>query len=89
MSVRSDLAIAFVGVREVESIAVRDTIVHGEDAMEVTVTLADGRTVVGTFTTEFKSGFGGVEFASRKNVPALMKSKVSAVLRGVAERTSS
>jgi hypothetical protein len=85
MSMRNDLALAFATVREVESIAVGDVVVHGEEAMEVTVTLVDGRTVTGTFTTEARPGFGGVEFATRKDVAQLMRSKVAAVLRGTAE----
>jgi hypothetical protein len=63
------------------------TTYHGESATEVTAVLADGRTVTGTFTTEDKAGFGGVQFATRKDVPGLMVAKVRAVLAGTAEAT--
>lgn len=58
---------------------------HGIPAQAVVTTLSDGRTVTGIFTVEDKAGFGGVEFTQRKDVAALMISKISSVLRGTAD----
>lgn len=71
----------------------RDVELHGQPAIFVRVDL-DARTwpvemqvvsVEGTFTTELKSAFGGVDFAQKKDIPLLMASKVRAVLNGTAE----
>lgn len=89
MSLREELKTAMWSIEEVERFAIDgDSSLHGDSAIEVTVVLVDGRTVVGTFTTEAKPGFGGVEFDTRKNIPQLMRSKVEAVLAGTAEEVS-
>lgn len=87
MSLRGDLADAFMGVPEVKGVRINDDVYHGEAAVVVTVTLTDGRTVTGTYTTEPKEGFGGVEFSRRKDIPTLMVGKVASVLAGTAEGT--
>lgn len=87
MSLRYELSEALGDIRAVDVFTVNETVWHGETAVEVTVILDDGRTVEGTFTTEDKAGFGGVEFSLRKDVPALMRSKVKSVLAGTAEET--
>ncbi len=58
---------------------------HGQDAVMVKVILVTGDYIVGTFTTENKSGFGGVEFSQKKDVVKLMVSKIKAVLEGKAD----
>lgn len=70
---------------EVSAVDVDKVEVHGERATQVVVTLNDGRTVTGTFTTEDKAAFGGVEFSSRKDIGGLMASKVRSVLAGTAD----
>lgn len=73
-------------IDEVRKVAVdRNVLYHGAPATEVTVVLADGRTVTGVFTTEDREAFGGVEFSSRKDIPRLMRSKVLAVIEDRAE----
>ena len=63
----------------------KNTTLHGEAATQVDAQLVDGRLVTGTFTTESKPGFGGVEFAHRKDIPALMTAKIKSVLAGTAD----
>lgn len=87
MSLRDNLKIAFYGISEIVGMDIDQVEVHGEDATKVTVLLDDGRTVIGTFTKEDKAAFGGVQFSSRKDIPGLMKSKVLAILDGVAEES--
>jgi hypothetical protein len=71
---------------EVRSVDVdRDAKIHGEDATEVVATLADGRTVTGTFVRHSREGFGGVQFSAPKDVAGLMVSKIRDVLAGTAE----
>lgn len=69
-------------IPEVARVAIDKVEIHGENATEVVATLHDGRTVTGTFTTEDKAAFGGVQFSSRKNVGALMSSKIQSVVTG-------
>lgn len=72
--------------QSVDSVKVdKSSDLHGQGAVEVRVTLVNGKTVEGKFTTEARPGFGGVEFSSKKDIAALMISKVAAVLRGTAE----
>lgn len=85
MSLRYELNEALGDIGAVDLFTLQETVWHGETAVEVTVILDDGRTVTGTFTTGDKSGFGGVVFSQRKDVPRLMRAKVEAVLRGTAE----
>jgi hypothetical protein len=88
MSLREELGEALSDTGAVEQIEVtKDAEVHGEPATVVRVRLADGREIIGTFTTESKAGFGGVEFDSRKNIPQLMRAKVESVLAGTAEES--
>ena len=58
---------------------------NGENAMTVRVILNNGKLVQGTFTTESKPGFGGIEFSLKKDVVGLMTAKINSVLRGTAE----
>jgi hypothetical protein len=71
--------------RVVHVLAVRTTM-HGEKAVSVVVTLNDYRRVTGTFTTESKPGFGGVDFSEKKDPAALMIHKVKSVLEGTYDR---
>lgn len=71
----------------------RDVELHGEKAVQARVVIEQPDdsaqwAVVGTFTTEDKDGFGGVDFDLRKDVPGLMASKVRSVLNGTAELTN-
>jgi hypothetical protein len=70
---------------EVLAVATEPVDYHGERAIRVKALLEDGRAVEGTFTTQDKDSFGGVEFSSRKDIDALMVSKVRAVLEGKAD----
>lgn len=72
-------------ISEVTHVDVEKIEVHGESATQVVATLTDGRTVTGTFTTEDKAAFGGVQFSSRKDIGALMESKVRSVLAETAD----
>lgn len=63
----------------------REASLHGEPAIEVVATLADGRTVTGTFVRHSREGFGGVQFSAPKDVTGLMVAKIRDVLAGVAE----
>lgn len=84
MSIATEIIDAFKG--DVSTVRVnKHADLHGEDATEVKVDLIDGRRVIGTFATESKPGFGGVEFSSTKDIPGLMKAKIKAVLEGKAE----
>lgn len=58
---------------------------HGESAIKVVVDLVDGRRVEGLFTTESRSGFGGVQGSKPKDIVGLMSAKVRSVLEGTAE----
>lgn len=71
--------------KEVVLVRVDKTRVHGERAVEVEAILSNGKTVTGSFTTDDKAAFGGVEFAGRKDVVGLMISKIKSVLGGTAE----
>lgn len=73
-----DNTIAAIGVD-------KSAILNGESAVRVSVSLTNGKFVEGTFATESKPGFGGVEFESKKDVVGLMTAKVDSVLRGTAE----
>lgn len=81
----SDIRNKLTSISEVTHVNVEKIDVHGEPATEVVATLEDGRTVTGTFTTEDKAAFGGVEFSSRKDIGALMESKVRSVLAETAD----
>jgi hypothetical protein len=59
---------------------------HGELATEVKVILTNGKTVEGGFTSQPRSGFGGVEFDQHKDIVALMSAKIDSVLRGTHEK---
>lgn len=82
--ISADIIRAFPG-GEVSVVAVKKTKIHGERAVQVIAYLDDGKTVTGTFTTEDKAAFGGVEFAGRKDVVHLMVKKIESVLGGTAE----
>lgn len=84
MSVTEDILDHF-GPEEVAHVTRVHTKHHGQDAVRVLAELGDGRTVEGTFTTEARKGFGGIEFSQRKDITGLMISKIEAVLRGSAE----
>lgn len=71
---------AFPG--QVSTIKSTKTEMYGERATSIVVGLEDGRTVTGTFTTEAKDGFGGVDFSQKKDPVALMIAKVKSVLEG-------
>jgi hypothetical protein len=58
----------------------RNAVHYGETATEVVVYLQDGRTVTGTFTTEQRESFGGVQFQTKKDIARLMIAKVRSVL---------
>lgn len=60
---------------------------HGEDAINVKVSLVDGRTVEGTFAKHPRAGFGGVQFSGPKDVVGLMTAKIKSVLEGNYERS--
>lgn len=63
----------------------KSAVLNGESAIMVRVVLSNGKTIEGTFATEARPGFGGVEFKSKKDVVGLMTSKIESVLRGTAE----
>lgn len=63
----------------------KDAKLHGEDAVEVMVTLFNGAVLTGTFTKHPRAAFGGVEFAGPKDIAGLMIAKIESVLRGTAE----
>jgi hypothetical protein len=85
VSLRFELKEALGDLTGVDLFTLNETVWHGETAVEVMVVLDDGRTITGTFTTESKAAFGGVEFSQRKDVPRLMRAKVESVLAGKAE----
>jgi len=75
-------------IPQVVGIDTKPTLYHGEKAIHIMVLLEDEtgrRSVEGTFTTQDKDGFGGVDFDQRKDPVALMVSKVKSVLAGTAE----
>lgn len=84
MSIATEISLRFG--HDVAAVAVnKDANLHGEAAVAVEVTLADGRTVEGTFTKEARAGFGGLAGAGPKPVTELMIAKVQSVLDGTAE----
>lgn len=87
MSIASDIAIKFPQGTFQDISVDKDTRKNGQKAVEVTATLTDGRTVTGTFLTEQKASFGGVEFNSIYNVANLMTAKINSVLNGTHDRT--
>lgn len=78
----SDIMEKLTSIADVTNVRINKVEVHGERATEVVAVLSDGRTVTGTFTSEDKTAFGGVDFSSRKDVGALMSSKIKSVLAG-------
>lgn len=75
-----------LGIPQVEEVMVKkDAFLHGQEATEVEALLEDGRSVIGTFTDGDNTEFGGIDFEQRKNIGALMVSKIKSVLEGTAE----
>lgn len=88
MSVSTDIMQSHPKFKDViDTIKVTKTEMYGEKATSVVVNLATGQTVTGTFTTEAKPGFGGVEFSSQKDIAGLMVAKIESVLEGKHDRT--
>ena len=71
---------------DLESVRVNKNVeLNGEDATEVEAVFKNGTVLTGTFTTNDKKAFGGVEFSQQKDIPGLMKSKIQAIKDGKAE----
>lgn len=84
MSIGSEINDRFPN--EIDTVRVdKSYVMHGENAVQVVVNLVNGTSVEGTFTTESKPGFGGVDFMSKKDVVGLMTAKIKSVLEGTAE----
>lgn len=71
----------------------RDVELNGEKAIQARVVIEQEHdsaqwAVVGTFSTQDKDSFGGVDFSLRKDIPGLMASKVRSVLAGTADLTN-
>ena len=84
MSIHADILEAFPQVVQAVTVDKGEEI-HGEPATRVVAYLANGRYVEGTFTTESKPGFGGVDFQSKKDIAGLMGAKIRSVLEGTHE----
>lgn len=86
MSLSDDLDQVFRNIPEVLRWTTdRNAEHHGEKATRVTVFLEGGWTIEGMFTANPRGGFGGVTFSEKKDIPALMRSKIRSVLAGTAE----
>lgn len=86
MSISTEIVAHFQKQGVVDTVIVnKKSELHGEEAIDVLVNLYDGRWVAGSFTSHPRQGFGGVEFAGPKDIPALMIAKVESVLKGTAE----
>lgn len=58
---------------------------HGQRSTKVVVGLKNGQKLEAEFVTERPDSFGGVEFATDKDIPGLVVSKIRQMLRGTAE----
>lgn len=83
MSIADKILDADLGVQDV--VVTKSLEINGEPTTRVFAVLANGQTVQGDFATESKSGFGGVEFNTKKDIGGLMIAKIKSVLRGTAE----
>lgn len=86
MSLKQDLYLqlaAFDDVDCVETVMIdKDASYHGQSAVKVTAVFESGLAVQGTFTTDKRGLFGGVQESDNKNIIHLFTKKVDQVMRG-------